>query len=656
MELKYISYPLIGLSLLGLSACQDTLDTHPTEIFSESEVWGSKTTADAFVDGTYNAVITSCGLAGGGSCVEWASRTPDGAQCSQVGEGIDGVATELGLSLNTNMGIDRFSQLRRCNLIIQKANESEALTPGEKDELIAHGRFLRGLIFYWQTKTMGRFVPIRQVLTESDSLSADIPMTASVADSYKLVMEDFDAAIPNMPTTASSGIPTKYAAEVIASRACLQAYAYTNDATYLDKAIAYASDVTVNGPGLSSDYAGMFNEKNATAPEILWGYYRLSDNTTIGSYAELIRTFPNISTDDVLVSLCPVGFTIKAGEGRPFEGWATQFPTQDLIDQYLVIDEATGDAKPWYETSQYKAAVTEHDPLSVTTPGQIDEYERTNGELRRIPTPQDFEQLNEAYPAANRYGTLNYDITADDNKGKPDISDIIYGNRDARMTGTVIYDKTTWLNQYVETNLAGNMSMGVRDKEDGGWYNTTTGYYWCKNSITDITRAFYDIKVGFHFCIARTGEAYLNLAEAYLCKNQVAKAVEALNETRTVHGKLPASTASTLADAWTDYMRERRVEMANEANDIYFSYLRWGKYGGDANYGRQPGAIIRDLDCPVYKIEINRDRTAFIVNQMTLLNSAQRHFTTRRYLFPIPQSFLNTREAYGLDHVQNPEW
>ncbi len=96
--------------------------------------------------------------------------------------------------------------------------------------------------------------------------------------------------------------------------------------------------------------------------------------------------------------------------------------------------------------------------------------------------------------------------------------------------------------------------------------------------------------------------------------------------------------------------------MCNESGDIYFSYLRWGKYGGAANHGRTPGDIIYDLDRPVYKIEINRDRTAFIINQVTLLNSASRAFTERRYLFPIPISFLNTREAYGLDHEQNELW
>jgi hypothetical protein len=94
----------------------------------------------------------------------------------------------------------------------------------------------------------------------------------------------------------------------------------------------------------------------------------------------------------------------------------------------------------------------------------------------------------------------------------------------------------------------------------------------------------------------------------------------------------------------------------SEGADIYFSYLRWGKYGGYANHGRQPGDVVYDLDRPVYKIEISRDRKTLLIGQHTLLNSATRSFTTKRYLLPIAQSFLNTRESYGLDHTQNPEW
>ena len=284
--------------MLSLVSCKDTLDTHPTETFDEATVWGSKATADAFIYGTYDNVIANLGIGGSGSCVGWEARTPNGIRCSQVGEGIDGVATETGLSNGTDMGISRFSMLRRCNLIIQKAQESTALSEAEKAEVIAQGRFLRGLIFFDQAKKMGRFVPLREVLSESDSLKANIPMTATVAESYKVVMEDLEAAISGMPVSAPAGIANKYAAEVIMSRAALQAYAYTGDQTYLDKAIAAASDVVTNGPSLSSNYSGMFNETNDMDPEILWGYYRLRTNTTIGGYDELIRTYPNISAGD----------------------------------------------------------------------------------------------------------------------------------------------------------------------------------------------------------------------------------------------------------------------------------------------------------------------------------------------------------------------
>ncbi len=641
----------MSIGMFGLSSCQDTLDTHPTTVFDEETVWGSRATAEAFVYGTYNTVITGLGMAGSGSCVGWEARTPLGARCSQVGEGIDSYATESGFSTSNDWGCNRSSMLRRCNLIIEKASESTAMSEQDKKEIIAHGHFLRGLIFFDQAKKMGRFLPITQVFSEADSLVCNIPMTTDVAESYKYVIADLEAAAEDLPTEAGSGVGTKYAAEVILSRACLQAYAYTKDSSYLDKAISAANDVISNN-SLSSNYAGMMNESDQYSSEILWGYYRLSTNTIIGSYDELIRTYPNISADNVKNSKCPV--TLKNSSGAAtFEGWCIYTPTQDLVDQYLAIDEATGEALPWYETSQYKAAVNELDPSTLTQAGQVDSYTQESGDERRIPTPQDFLQTSSKFPVTQRYGVLKsgYDTA------NGDISDIIYGNRDKRLAGTVVYDKCSWIGETCELNLGGNISMGVRDREDGGWYNTTTGYYWRKCNIeSPEPRAYYSCLVALHYNLARVGEAYLNLAEAQLLKGNVSAAVDALNKTRVTHGGLPASKASSSDAAWADYIRERCCEMVNEGGDIYFSYLRWGKYGGAANHGRAAGDIIYDLDRPVYKIEINRDRTAFVINQLTLQNSASREFTQRRYLFPINQSFLNTREAYGLDHVQNDLW
>ena len=105
-----------------------------------------------------------------------------------------------------------------------------------------------------------------------------------------------------------------------------------------------------------------------------------------------------------------------------------------------------------------------------------------------------------------------------------------------------------------------------------------------------------------------------------------------------------------------DYIRERRVEMAYEEADIYYSYLRWGKYGSYSNYGREPGDVIKDLNAPIYKISITSDRKAACINQLTLLNSWNRKFTTKRYLFPIPQGNIDTRAASGIIDKQNEGW
>lgn len=645
--MKSIIYSLLGLSLVMMSACINTLDTHPTTVFDAATVWGSKATVEGFINATYSDIINS-GYAGSGSCVAWEARTPNGVKCSQVGEGIDGTATELGLSSSNDWGVNRFGLLRRCNLIITNVSNSKTLSEAEKNELSAHGYLMRGMIFFDQTRKMGRFVPVMEVFDVEHPEAVNIPMTKDVAESYTLVINDLQKAAENLPTSNAPGLPTKWAADVLLSRAALQAYAYTQNSSYLDIAIKATEDV-INNSGVSLTTSnGMFNETDLYNPEILWAYYREKKNTIIANYEELIRTYPNISTDNVNNSQSPVA--LKQANGQSFEGWAIFFPTQDLVDQFLVTDEKNGEALPWYETSQYKDNVDFLDPATVTEAGQVDAYNQLNGDKRRIPTPQDLLQTKDGYANFSRYHQLK-------TSSPRDISDLMYKGRDKRFYTAVVYDKCKWVGETVELNLGGNLSQGVRDKEDGGWYNTVTGYYWRKSNIENPEpRAYYNCQVALHFNIVRLGEAYLNMAEAKLLKKDIKGAVEALNQTRTIHGGLKPSTAITEKEAWVDYIRERNCELTNEGGDLYFSYLRWGKYGGHANHGRQPGDIIVDLDRPTYKIEISRDRTKMLIGQLTLQGSAQRNFSIRRYLLPINQDFLNTREAYGLDHEQNEGW
>ena len=646
-------YGFLGLTLaVTMPSCIDTMDTKPASSFTGEVIWGSKSTVEAFINSIYDGVITGASYAGSGSSIAWESRTPNSVKASQVGEGIDDFATELGISTGNDYGVNFSGSLRKCNLVIKNVEENQTLSEADKASLIAQAKFLRGMIFFNQARKIGRFVPITMALDTENPEAANIPMTKTVAESYEYVIADLKAGVEGFPTTNSTGLPTRWAAQVFLSRAALQAYAYTNDASYLDIAINAASDV-INNSGISlatglEPGKSLWNETDLYNPEILWAYYRNKENTNVSSFEELMRTYPNISTDNVLNSQSPEA--LKQANGQTFEGWAIYFPTQDLVDQFLVTDEATGEALPWYETSQYVNNVNFLDPNSVTEPGQVDQYNQNSGDARRIPSPQDLTQTKDGYGTFLRYHQLK------DGSAR-DLSDLMYQGRDKRFYTSVVYDKSTWMNESITTNLGGNLSQGVRDREDGGWYNTVTGYYWRKSNIENPEpRAYHASKVALHFNLARLGEAYMNLAEAQLLKKNIPAAVEALNATRVAHGGLAPSTATTEEEAWADYIRERNCEMCNEGGDIYFSYLRWGKYGGFANHGRTPGGIIADLDRPAYKIQISRDRTKLLIGQVTLLNSANRNFTERRYILPIAQSFLNTRAAFGLDANQNEGW
>ena len=642
-----LKYSLLGLGVIATTSCIDTLDTKPKVTFDAETVWGSKATVEGFVYSAYNDIIWD-GYAGSGSCVGWEARTPNGVLSSQVGDGMgnfDGVAIESSIGSGNDWGVNRFSYLRRANMIIENVEASSTLTEDAKKQLKAHGHLLRGMIFFKQARLMGRYVPIRQVFDSSDSLTCLIPLTKDINESYQYVIEDLKYAADNMEDNQPSGVPTKWAAKVILSRAALQAYAYTNNAQYLDIALNAAKEVTENKSLTTSN--GMFNETDMYNPEILWAYYREDQNTQFGTFSETMCTFPNVKPGDVGNN--PYATKMKDANGITFEAWGVFWPTQDLVDQYLVNDAATGEAKPWYETSQWLDNTEDLDVNTLTPENPVDTYQNIAFGARRMPCPSDFKNTNANYPTFTRYATLK-------EGSKKNISELMYENRDKRFYTAVVYDGCKWFNEDIELFHGGNVYRGFRDKEEGGWYTTTTNYYWRKSSIESFPRAYYNLNMAIHFNLARVGEAYMNLAEAYLLKGDVTNAVAALNATRTTHGGLAPSTASTLEDAWKDYIRERNCEMVNEGGDLYWSYLRWGKYGGAANEGQAPGAVVQALNRPVHMIQIDHTRSTIIVNQLTINRAAERKFSDRRYLLPINQSFLNTRATYGIQDNYTQEW
>ncbi|MCD8181947.1 MAG: RagB/SusD family nutrient uptake outer membrane protein [Bacteroides sp.] len=102
-----------------------------------------------------------------------------------------------------------------------------------------------------------------------------------------------------------------------------------------------------------------------------------------------------------------------------------------------------------------------------------------------------------------------------------------------------------------------------------------------------------------------------------------------LNYTRETHGKLKASTASTLEEAWKDYRRERICEFVFEGANLYFSMLRWGlANSANSAYNESDGYVnadvIKELETPVSKIYISRDRKKMAVGYITHANQYMR--------------------------------
>lgn len=645
---KYIKNIIGGLLLAWVfTGCNDVMDTKPFDKLDSETAYSSTSTIEGILSRSYADVLGYYS----GQYASMESYTPNGINSNLNSR--NAFPTEIGINATSwNGGQGRFDILRRINLVIKNSKESTVLSDASKKEIEASARLLRGLLYFDMTRKMGRFVPVNQVFELSDTLKMKIPFTKDAAESYKYIMEDIDAAVLGLPETSLTGKLNKYAALGYKSRIALQAYAYTNDAKYIDQSIEASNAVINSGKyALTSNFENMFLFSGKDDKEIILNRQYLKLNTSVQSFNEMIMAVPNVNKDEVTGSGgSPL---LQDPKGRSFEGWATFFPTQDLVDQYLVIDQADGKAKPWNETSQYLNNVEELPVSSLaynafTKNPKYDGTAATTEYIGFFPVPE----RNDLGTNAKGEKIIKYGKV----KTNTRLNEIMYNNRDKRFYATVVYDSCTWLsNELVTLCVQGNLWSAIRKSKSSSWYTTVSNYYWRKAVANVDPRVYYNNPIDYQFVLVRLGEIYMNLAEAKLLKQDFTGALAALNQTRTVHGGIPAATFTTSNQLWKDYIRERRVEMAYEG-DLYWSYLRWGKYGGDANNGAAPGAVIQDLNKPVSRIQIKKDRKQFFIGQIIVNEAWDRNFTTKRYLYPIPKSFIDNRAAYGIVDTQNPGW
>lgn len=620
MNFKKYILPLCLVGTVGLQSCDDWLDTKPTESYSEEMVWNDVTMIDAFVTANYGNCFSKYD-----AFENWERYYANNmVQCRRYAGGevrglIENTSDYVGFNSN-------FGAIRNCNLIIERVSESTVLTEAEKKRYIAEGKMMRAMLYYDFTRKGGKFIWVDKVLdTETDF--NNFPLTKSVEESYSYVLKDLREAVPDLPVTDVEGRLNKDAGYAFLSEVLLTAAAYTDNAASLQNGMSLYEEAVkavdaIENAALDPDYEGIFNERGAyDSPEIILSrYWPASDLTVVST--DMINLAANIQVGQLAVNNCgPALNNQDVFSG----GWMEYAPSQNLVDDYLVVDQTSGEAVRWYEASQFvdnvkpitrdeALAKIEHKDANELVEGQFKAWEVT--------TP----------------GTS--------------ISDLMYQHRDKRFDASILHDGSVYYGETLTMYNRGNYSRWSNPNYFAD-HSPVTNYATRKSIYTNLSPYLYwNVSTGYHKPFLRYGRALLNKAEALLRLNRIDEAVATYNQTRTVHGGLPASTASTLEDARAEYMIERRVELFKEA-DFYFSLLRWGKYGWNTT-GNEPGGVIEELCEPATFVEINRERSAAYIGNV-LYGNDQRVFEVKSYLFPIAKGIINANPAMS-DADQNPGW
>ena len=615
MKAKYL-LPLSLLFGMAAQSCGDFLDTEPAAIYSEDLVWGSAANVEAFVMGRYSTVMSYYR----DNVFTDRTFTDNMINCRGAAPG-----EVRGLMENTyDIGLNgRFGVIRACNMIIERCATSEVLNPSDQKKFVAMGKLMRAMVYFDFARKTGKFIWVDKVLS-SDDPDFNLPLTKSVEESYGYILKDIREALPDLPAgRQASGALGQDFGYAFASEVLLTAAAYTNDAASLQNGKSLYQEAidcvdALSGYSLDPNYGGLFNENGAQSSEIILAQYWDKQYSTCQSTGQvnLIANVPNTKLEET--GCGPLWQTM----GAIFECWLEYAPSQNLVDDYLVIDQTDGKAKRWNETSQW---LNNTSVVSAATAKNMGADQR------------DDDVVKTAYAAQNG----------------ADISDLMFNNRDARFDQSILHDKSHFYGEDIAMYSHGNMTRWSTNNY-GGDHVPLTNYCIRKGIYTNMSpRPFYNTATDFHQVITRYGRALLNKAEAQLRLNRVNDAVATFNQTRTIHGKLPASTATTLAEAWKDYKIERHVELFWEC-DRYCSLLRWGMYGGEANDGKSPRSEISELATPTTFIEISPARDAAYVGYVQFYNN-QRTFPVRQYLFPIPQSLINANSAIT-NADQNPGW
>ncbi|HEX6927485.1 MAG TPA: RagB/SusD family nutrient uptake outer membrane protein [Longimicrobiaceae bacterium] len=514
---------LVGAALLavcGLAACDSSvLDVSPKDQIAEEAIFEDPNLTQAFLNDIY------LGMGHGLYEIMLSSLSDEahfvhGYNTDKVVQAIispsDRGAIDDGRFNHFDWG-DNYFRIRQANLVLSRI-DSTTYDEERKRQMKGEALFLRAY-FYHNLLRMYGGVPL---VTEVYGLNDDYEIPrSSFEETVDFILADATQAAELLPVEASNlGRATKGAALALKARVLL----YAASDLYHEN----PSGMAETGYTTPQDRQAMWRAAKDAAKEVMdlgvYGLFRPDPATPEEAAQNYADLFLQKISEEVILSRFFLrtrddGYHPGLHNGpNGFHNWAGNTPTQNLVDDYRMLDGAPFDwGNPEHAASPYDS----RDPRF--------------------------------------YGTILYD-GAEWRERPDDVMEIEPYGIIQTFRRLTLPDGRTF------------PGVDTRDSPIEDWNGSYSGYYLRKFIDPTVNHQFTKQEIPWIFF--RYAEILLNYAEASIELGELDDAVMALNQIRRRAG-MPELSASMGQDALREeYRNERRIEMAYE-EQRFFDVRRW---------------------------------------------------------------------------------
>ena len=614
---KVVIYLLQGVLLLNLCACESFLDKEPQDILLDEQVWSDPDLATAVLANLYNRLQPFGGLEGG----SWQDPTDtDEAMWSSMP-----VQQWRNTRQNYPYGFKsqwRYGLIRDIHIFLENVEASDKFKPQERERLLAEGRFIRAYVYFQHVRSMGGVPLILKSYTyegPDDIEEMQVPRSTE-EEVYDFISQELEEIKNSLPSSADSKTrANKWTALALKSRAMLYAASIAKYNNLMASPIQTPGGEVGIPASRAQDY---YEQSLAASKEIIEsGHYALYDNNP-----DKGQNFYEALTNK---------------QGNTEVIWAFDYTLEGKFHSFTFENIP----RSLRENPDGSSAITP----SLHLVESYDYLDGSPGTLKtRTEDDTDF---------------IYYDKPED-----------IFENKDARLSGTVIYPGAefrgsevsiqagvlVWdsdANTYIEktsNNLGdkysdGQLMVGADGPLPTVPFATNSGFYLRKYVDTKTSSGMPAQGSDVWWVRFRLGEILLNAAEAAFELGKEAEALSYINQLRERAGFDSNSLKSLSMEK---IRQERQGELAFE-DHRWWDLKRWRiaheVYDGDEE---SPTAMVHAL-WP-YRVvapgDPERDGKYVFIKKIAPRFKQARFFRMGNYYSAVPQGAINANPTL----VKNP--